>query len=465
MKHWLYLHFPQLQLDTLFAESAQPTALVHGHQHKIVQLNALARAQGIQEGMGLASAATLCHELNVVAYDPKMEIKALEGIAQWLYLVTSDIVLFPPQGLLLSITPMLTLYSGLENYWQAISQHLQKHAVNYHYSTGFSPLCAQLLAQHQQHCLTLDNAQLKRALLPIDLTMTDLPAQHIESLRRVGTQTIEALIAIPLADLARRFDIDVVNYVGRLLEQFHHPLSEYRPSEQFAAHLPLLYELSHTQWLETPLQRLLIQLEAFLRLRNQVAYELTLTLVQRDRQTAQVTFTAAQGEYRHEAWIILCRLHLESITLEHPVIEMTLSVARSGEMDSQSDDLFQGRTGQQSESELLSLLQAKLGHEHVHQPYFTDDPRPESSTHYDRPHTSVKQAERRAQLRPTLLYTPPRALTDKVTIVQGPERIATGWWDNNILIRDYFIARSREGRWLWIYRTPEKKWWVHGVFS
>ncbi|MGO1297719.1 MAG: Y-family DNA polymerase [Vibrio sp.] len=465
MKHWLYLHFPTLQLDTLFAESAPPTALVHGHQHKIVQLNEQARVQGIQEGMGLASAATLCHELNVVAYDPEMESKALEGLAKWLYLVTSDIVLFPPQGLLLYVTPMLTLYAGLENYWQVIGQHLQKQTVHYTYSTGFSPLCAQLLAQHHQQCLTQDNTKLKQYLMPINLSQTGLPAHHVEALRRVGTHTIEALISLPLAELARRFDIDVVNYVGRLLGQFHHPLPEYRPSEAFCTHLTLLYELSNTQWLEKPLQRLLIQLEAFLRLRNQVAYELTLTLIQRDRQTSQVTFTAAQGEYHHNVWLGLCRLHLESVSLEHPVIEMTLGVARYGEMESQPDDLFQGRQGQQSEQELLSLLQAKLGHEQVHQPYLTDDPRPDASSRYGRPNTPTKPSERRAQLRPTLLYTPPRPLMDNVTIVQGPERIATGWWDNNLLIRDYFIARSGEGRWLWVYRTPEKKWWIHGLFS
>lgn len=465
MKCWLYLHFPNLQLDTLFGESEQPTALVHGTRPKIVQVNALAHAQGIHTGMGLGSAAALCHDLNVIAYKPEKEHEALEGIAKWLYLVTSDIVIFPPQGLLLHVTPMLTLYAGFENYWQAIRQHLAQQDVCYHYSTGFSPLCAQLLAEHHQQCLTQDKALLQQKLMALPLAKTGLATKHIEALYRVGTQTIEALTDIPMAELARRFDIDVVNYVGRLLGKFHHPLQEYRPSESFSAHLPLLYELSHTQWLEKPLQRLLVQLESFLRLRNQVAYELTLTLIQRDQQTVDVIFNAAQGEYRHTAWLILCRLHLESVTLTHPVIEITLHVTRLGEMESQADDLFNGRQGKQSHQELVSILQAKLGSQHVYQPHFNDDPRPEKSTQYCQPQDMLPQPQRQAQLRPTLLFTPPRPLVDPVTIVQGPERIATGWWDNNMLIRDYFIACSHDGRWLWVYRTPEKTWWVHGLFS
>ena len=57
------------------------------------------------------------------------------------------------------------------------------------------------------------------------------------------------------------------------------------------------------------------------------------------------------------------------------------------------------------------------------------------------------------KLRPSFILTTPEPLKDEVALLQGPERLMTGWWDGNDIIRDYFIARSQQGRWLWIFVT------------
>ncbi len=103
MTLWIYLHFPALQLDTVFAPAAEtepavPVVIVDGRVHQVVQANELAFNQGITLGMGLGSAAALCAGLQVHPYDAEIEQRAVEEIAQWLYLVTSDIALYPPQG-------------------------------------------------------------------------------------------------------------------------------------------------------------------------------------------------------------------------------------------------------------------------------------------------------------------------------------------------------------------------------
>ncbi len=66
------------------------------------------------------------------------------------------------------------------------------------------------------------------------------------------------------------------------------------------------------------------------------------------------------------------------------------------------------------------------------------------------------------RLRPSILLPEPEALTESVTLSQGPERIVSGWWDGEKIIRDYFIAHSENGRWLWVFRTPDKQWFLHG---
>ena len=39
-----------------------------------------------------------------------------------------------------------------------------------------------------------------------------------------------------------------------------------------------------------------------------------------------------------------------------------------------------------------------------------------------------------------------------VTLLTGPERIESGWWEGAWVARDYFIARAADGALLWVYR-------------
>lgn len=474
MTLWIYLHFPALQLDTVFAPAAEtepavPVVIVDGRVHQVVQANELAFNQGITLDMGLGSAAALCAELQVHPYDAEIEQRAVEEIAQWLYLVTSDIALYPPQGLLLRATNMLSLYGGLTAYWRTLSHHLDQRGVRYHYGCGFSPLSAMLLAKSGANLIEADTAILRQKVGRFPLTATELEGKHTDKLARVGIRDIDSLLALPMQEIARRFDIDLVNYVGRLLGQFKHPVSFYHPPEAFHSHLELLYEIDNVQWLEKPLRRLLTRLELFLTLRNQVAFDLKLTLTQRDKIQHSVTFTSARGDYQVEKWAQLCRLSMESLLLEHPVVSLTLSVVRAGLAEQTAEDFFSGIKGQQSALELITLLQAKLGPSHVHKLQLGDDPRPEKRSRYVHPNvhpaTTTTEPLRRAELRPSLLLPEPQPLCEAVSLIHGPERIATGWWDGHNMIRDYFIARTEQGRWLWVFRTPEQQWFIHGQFS
>ncbi len=465
MALWIYLHFPALQLDSLYTEQSQPLVIVDGRDNHIVQANTQALEQGIKLGMGIGSAASLCRELQVQPYNEDVEVKAIEQIAQWLYLVTSDIVLRPPQGLLLKITNMLSLYDGLDNYWQALTHHLAQRNIRYQYATGFSPLCATLLAKSGTNCISDNREHLLTEIHRHSLVLTELTDNQVEKLSRVGIRDIKALLELPIQELARRFDIDLVNYVGRLLGQFKHPVTFYHPPEAFNSHLELLYEITNVQWLEKPLFRLLKQLEQFLKLRNQVAFELEMGLIQRDLTKTCVIFTSAQGEYRAAAWNKLCQLTMESIQLSQPVTEITLRVMRSGETNPMAADIFCGMKGKQTPLELVTLLQAKLGQAQVCKPSLSDDPRPEKRCQYIPPSDSASSSTRATELRPSFLLPEPQPLCEIVSLVHGPERIVTGWWDNEMITRDYFIAHSEQGRWLWVFRNQDKQWFLHGQFS
>jgi protein ImuB len=54
-----------------------------------------------------------------------------------------------------------------------------------------------------------------------------------------------------------------------------------------------------------------------------------------------------------------------------------------------------------------------------------------------------------------------------LSLLAGPERIETGWWDENYAARDYFVASNPAQSLLWIYRerNTEAGWYLHGVFG
>lgn len=466
MQLWIYLHFPTLQLDALYAESInQPLVIVDNKRCQIVQCNTAASEQGIQKGMGLGSASALCHQLQVHPYDEKAEQHTLTEIAQWLYMVTSDIALFSPQGILLKATNMLSLYGGLQPYWQQVSQHLDKLNLTYWFASGFSPYSSMLQAKSGAQVLHHDKDTITQAIRRYPLSATELDGKSIEKLSRVGITHLHQLLQLPMQDIARRFDIDLVNYTGRLMGQFKHPITFYHPPERFQSYLELLFDIENIQWLEKPLSQLLKKMELFLNLRNQIAFELQLDLHQRDHQNGTLTFTSAAGDYLATRWMQLCRLTMESLQLDAPVQGLTLTLIRSGEWASTSQDIFLGHKGQQSELELISTLQAKLGKKRVQKVALNDDPRPEHSTQLCEPDITISTKPNVMRFRPSLMLSAPEPLQEQVTIMQGPERIVTGWWDGDEMTRDYFIARSTDGRWLWVFRNQHMQWFLHGLFS
>ncbi|MGV2986896.1 Y-family DNA polymerase [Vibrio sp. E150_011] len=469
---WLYLHFPTLQLDTLFRQDDDDVALaiVDGHQHDIIQLNTEAQKQGLQLGMGLGSAAALCQDLQVHPYDAKLENQRLADIAQWLYLITSDITLFPPNGILIKVTNMLSLYENIENYWRALSQHLAHLHINTYYSTGQSPYAAMIMAKQKCNWIETNPQQLKKRMSGYSLSLTELETKQVEKLQRVGIQNLSDLLALSLPEVAKRFDIELVNYVGRLTGQFKHPINFHHPPEQFSHYLELLFDIENVAWLHNPLTRLFQQLEVFLRLRDKVAYELNLTLHQRDHDDSHIQLHSAQGDYLVAKWQSLSTLTLENLQIDAAINGLTLSVIRMGEHQINEYDLFEGITSNQTPLELVSILQAKLGKQAVTSLHFTDDPRPEMATQpiafSQTTHGPKAPFSKTCQkLRPSLLYPHPFPLTDKVSITLGPERVISGWWDGYQVKRDYFIARNAFGQWLWIFRTEDYHWFVHGQFS
>ena len=60
----------------------------------------------------------------------------------------------------------------------------------------------------------------------------------------------------------------------------------------------------------------------------------------------------------------------------------------------------------------------------------------------------------------------------RVARAEGPERIASEWWREEALTRDYFRVEDAAGHRFWLYReglygreVTNPRWFLHGVFA
>ncbi|XOV80079.1 MAG: DNA polymerase Y family protein [Aestuariibacter sp.] len=465
-KLWLFLHFPMLQLDALASQQKpSPTVILDARNNQILQLNKAAHQQGIQSGMGLGTASALSATLQVEPYNPDIESNKLTQIADSLYRLTSDIALAQPRGLLLRIHNMLRLYQGLDNYWRTIESALQQHQVTYQFATSHTSLGAKLLAETGWNQITDNSATSRQALLQCDLEYSALTNKAVQHLKRVGVRQIGDLAQLPLSEIARRFDIQVLTYIGRLLGELQHSVAFYHPEKQFQRRIELLYDITDSDKLLAPLKHLLESLEQFLKVREQISQELQITLIQRETTNINVTLSAAEGLYRAGHWFPLLALKLESIQLQAPVCAVAIRAQQVRPHEAPNPDLFQGKQSTLSYGQLIAILQAKLGDNAVNAVTLENDYRVEHSSRYISPGTHPEQSIKPQSNRPLFILPQPVHLTDKVSIVSGPERIEWGWWDKYPVFRDYFIARCSDGRWCWVFRTPEQHWYLQGYFS
>jgi protein ImuB len=465
MTLFLYLQFPALQLDSVSAAQDHnlPFAVVDA-QHRLIQLNAAASRQGITLGMSLGSAAALCHQLQLLPYQPQLQAELLASAAQQLYQHSADIALDPPDGLYLKLNNMLTLYQGLTGYWQVVQSALHGMGYRYYYATGKTALAAKCLARQQLNLLSSDEVQLQQALLNSPLNVTELDQEMQQQLQRLGLHRLEQLLALSQAELARRFDHTLLHYLGRLRGDFYHALEYIQPQQGFSRSLELLYDITDTTVLRAPLNGLLQQLQQQLQTANALCHQLLLQLRFRQRPALTLTVGSAQGEYRAEQWQALCQLQLDRLQLSEPVVALKLEVARFYPQQAQSSDLFQPRPGTMSALQLVSLLQARLGQAAVSGLSLQNQHLPEQASSNTLPLLSAATSVGQLKQRPAFLLPRPLPLREQVQLNAGPERLWPDPWQLSSQ-RDYFTARSNTGQWLWLYRTAEQHWFVQGLFS
>ncbi|WP_078120945.1 Y-family DNA polymerase [Thiosocius teredinicola] len=475
---WLALYFPQLPLEVFVRGRQQAGALVvveqQGGREQVSRCNAAAQAYGIRPGLMLPAALALCAGLSVQARERAREQQALHELALWAYQFSARIS-FEPSLLLLEVGASLRLFGGLSALMAPLLRELGQMGYTAQYAVAPTPTAAALLARNRPVTEVLDRQQIDAAVHDLPLACLTRDQQVRDLIRHIGLGSIGDALDLPRPELTRRTTPALSMLLDRLLGRMPDPREAWQPPQHFAQTIELLGEITHTTALVFPARRLMVSLCGFLRGHGGGAQRLQWHLTHRDLPATHFGLGMLDPSRDPDHMLELFRERIERLQLPAPVIEIRLAVSDWQAFEERSLTLFDGQAD--VDHALLERLRNRLGEQRVRGLRCLADHRPERAWCLcepgELPDVSDHSAVARASHPPWLLPQP-RPLRERqgvpqyggeLRLEQLPERIETGWWDGYDITRDYFIAHSRAGERLWVFRDRRGGgWYLHGLF-
>ena len=496
MSLWISLHLPFHSLDAVFPHwhTEQPIAAVID-QEQVCALTPAAHDAGILPGMRHGTAQARAPHAILRRRDLQAEAQGLQQAMLCLLQYTPDIILPDPHSLALDVSASLDLFGGPRNLWRKAEQALQGLGLNTRLAMAPTMQGAWALAlqTRTRRRRVLKPATLGRRLDPLPTSCLPALMPWLEWLEGVGCHTLGQLRSLPRDGLQQRTQPQVLQALdatyGRT-EQLHAWVS---PPETFRRRYDTVQRLEHTHAILGVARKLIEQLCGWLQAGHRSADHLELMLHHEKGRHARpptcFELILSEAGWRPDDFLPTLAEQLNRLALPEHVIAIELLVNETQERAARSHGLFpEPAQWARQESRLLDLLRARLGADCIlrAQPFASH--LPESANRWiSAGQWGQTQAHRHGfsplpalqqHSRPFWLLDPPLALHldrdapvyhgRRLRLIQGPERIESGWWSSAQQQRDYFIAQDTRHARYWIYRqraTLEASWFLHGLFG
>jgi protein ImuB len=482
---WSCLHFADFSLQLVAravpvgnmpgSDSAPLIITTGGNRPRVVSCNSPARSHGIAPGMTVSAAVALACDLIECPRDLARERRALEGAAAWGSQFTSMISVAPPDALLLEIEGSLRLLGGLRATLLRLSRDVSELGYTATIATAPTPTAARLLARAGLNSTVVDLHALPEALAPLALALLDQPADTLHMLDLMGVRTVGDCLQLPRDGLARRFGQALLDELDRALGKLPDPRVPWVAPSKYRSQLDLPAPVYHTEPLLFAANRLIQELAGFLRMKQAGITRLKLTLRHEERKPTTVMLGFSMPTRDPQRILRLLRERMSTLSLPDRVEAIAIESAEARPLDSRNLSLFpEDRLPEEERWLIIEHLRARLGTEAVYGISTYPDHRPEHAWRCCEPGTESRSDVPAS--RPLWLLDPPHrlridgerpALDQPLTLIAGPERIESGWWDDDSALRDYFVAMDQDGKRFWVYRERDqmKGWFLQGVFS
>lgn len=503
---WIALHLPQLAVEVFhpnlpYLGDQKTKAVVICDANRVIARSAHAAQCGISIGMRHSSIGLLCEHALIHARAPQQEQERLQQLAFALLQYTPQVCINPyaPASLLLSIGASLSLFGGIRHLLKRIKSNLASFGLSSNYGIAPYAGAASLLAQNvslrhagkisrTQFCLK--TTRLAQRLDRLAVYLLPHSEHHLEWLHGIGCHHLSSLRDLPRAGLQRRCGKDLLHALDIAYGTVPEMHQWVEMPKEFKARAELPDRIEHTEAILHFAEILLLQLCGWLQQQQLAVKQIHLSLEhERGRQAVPPTIlkiflTTASWQADHLK--LLLKEHLTQLTLPAPVIILHLHAPQVEAMQAPSQFLFpEMHDAQDDHAKLIELLVARLGADNVLQADPIADYRPEFANHWVSVLKKPKKkndALRFHNPRPIWLLAQEQALHvhqhspyygSRLQLISPAERIEAGWWNGQLVTRDYFIAECKQHIRYWIYRErigatsshDEALWYLHGVFG
>jgi protein ImuB len=497
---WIAAHVPQLPLLAIataalgVATSSAPLVIVDAADRtpRIIDADANAQAAGVQVGMTLGAAFALVPHLDARPRDAARELALMRRLAGVAATFTPQVSIEPPDGLLLEIKPSIPLFGGLRELCRQLRDAcradpvLAQTQVQPRFTLAPTALAALAAARAGARCFITDPGVLAARLKPLPLATLRWPEEENARLLGMGVRTLGELMRLPRAGFAKRFGVERLADLDRLLGRRADPRRRLVRRERYRGRLDLDHEIEDHERLLEALRPLLAELAQFLRTRQRGITALQCRFHHYRAAPTSCTLRLAHPEANAERLQSLLRERLANLVLPEPVRRCELRGGALSERPLASSSLWpageRGHTPSGEMPALIEHLRARLGAGAVYGITGVSEHRPENAWRVTEPAlpsvvSRVSAGDVGAPFhRPLWLLHAPQELDSPrgrphhggdLKLLAGPERIESGWWDGADVQRDYYVASNAHGARFWIYRecNASRRWFLHGIFG
>ncbi|HET9033667.1 MAG TPA: DNA polymerase Y family protein [Dokdonella sp.] len=462
---------PDLAIDGAILDgldASRAFVLIDGplqRRHVVAASNA-ARAAGIHHGQSLAAAQALLRSLHAAPFDAEATARLRAAVASIAYAYSEQVAIRETDAVTLEIGASLRYFGGWPKLARSLRRQLRRLGLQHRLGVAATPL-ASLLAAADRDGRIIDDKGMRVLLRDTPLAGARLDARAVTMLEAMGLRRLDEVLALPRAGLRRRFGADLMDHLDRLVGQRADPLQPWRPAEQFSAGLELDAEVHATAAILFPLRRYLQQLAAFLSCRDGGVQRFELSLLHSRGEPTVLNVAMASPERDAQRLFELARLKLDRVEVASPIIGLRVRADELPPFVPLRGDLFErSATALNSWQALTDRLRARLGDEVLMTPIEQADHRPEKAW-------SAAPGARVGHIdcgpRPLWLLPRPIPLRDRAPrVLSGPERIESGWWDDDQAGRDYYVLETSLGQRAWAFREAGQQhgpWLLHGWFA
>ncbi|MEO9600149.1 DNA polymerase Y family protein [Parasphingorhabdus sp.] len=455
---------------------------------------------GLGPGMKLADARARVPELLAFDHEPLADAELLSRLAEACERYTPMVAAAPPYALVLDIGGATHFYESETALAQDAEDRLD--------AAGYRSLWA--LAGTADAALALARHGLKEgaeAQLPVSALSMD--AKTHQALERAGLYHIGDLAERPRANLAARFGMELTLRLDRILGREDRPIDPLRRIGNVVTERRFAEPLTHIDAALACLSELFAEAAERLNERGQGARMVRMMLFRCDGDVARLGLETGAPTRDVALFQRLLRERIESLNdalnpgFGYDLIR--LSIVASEPLAPQQLRLEGGEDRSGDENALVSQLSTRMGRDRVQKFAVADSHIPEQgllalpALNAPPPAPWKIPPSDDPPLRPLHMFDPPqrvqviaevpdgppyrftwRRKSHQVIRYEGPERIASEWWQRKDgqqpgkggLTRDYYRVEDIRGRRYWLFRhglygteTAGPDWYVHGLFA